>query len=420
MKLPPPAIMASWPKPNYINPESRGHGVAYVNAIFTALAFAVVMLRMYTRAWITYSVGTDDWLIFAALIFTIGMVAVTTLATENWGWNRHVWDVPPPWLSTVQKLNIAFQILYSQATSLTKISILWFCRRLLGAGKKGGMQWYNWTFLLAMFVAGMANVLFTITSIFQCAPIKAYWTVGPKFKHHCLNEGNVLFAASVINLFTDFMTTAVPMPLIWRLKLPIRQRLAVMSIFGLGVLVTVAGSVRTAFVWQSMVVGYDRTWLSWPILIAASAEINIGLICACAPALRPLVIHWFPQLDSSHGNSSYAGNQPSGSSKPWLSTGRSQKSHPMPDVDELPSANVGYEDDRDGIMRTVELEAWSESRPKHGQLMGHSYEIHPTDRSQSPSSLEMKEEITVFSSASSDKSSRALAREEAHRVHGWS
>ena len=140
-----------------------------MNAIFTALAFAVVMLRMYTRAWITYSVGTDDWLIFAALIFTIGMVAVTTLATENWGWNRHVWDVPPPWLSTVQKLNIAFQILYSQATSLTKISILWFCRRLLGAGKKGGMQWYNWTFLLAMFVAGMANVLFTITSIFQCA-----------------------------------------------------------------------------------------------------------------------------------------------------------------------------------------------------------------------------------------------------------
>ncbi|KAJ5481161.1 hypothetical protein N7539_007055 [Penicillium diatomitis] len=417
MQLPPKAIMATWPKPNYVNSESRGHGVAYVNAIFTFLALVVVMLRMYARAWITYSVGVDDWLIFAALIFTIGMVAVTTLATESWGWDRHVWDVPVVWLSTVQKLNVSFQILYSQATSLTKISILWFCRRLLGAGKKGGMQVYNWIFIIAMFVAFMANVLFTITSIFQCSPVKAYWTVDPQFKHHCLNEGNVLFAASVINLFTDFMTTAVPMPLIWRLKLPVRQRLAVMSIFGLGVLVTVAGSFRTAFVWQSMVVGYDRTWLSWPILITASIEINIGLICACAPALRPLVVKWFPRLDSSKGNSSYDPKARSGSSKPWLSTARSHKMIKNPDASIMAVTNVGYEDDQEGIMRTVELEAWS---TKQGQLTGHTYEIPPADRSRSPSSLEAKDDIIVYSSACSGQSSGVLGRDDTRRVRAWS
>lgn len=140
------------------------------------------------------------------------------------------------------------------------------------------IQWTGYTGSCLFLVLVLPSFFTAKVLIWNHRPIKAYWTVGPKFKHHCLNEGNVLFAASVINLFTDFMTTAVPMPLIWRLKLPIRQRLAVMSIFGLGVLVTVAGSVRTAFVWQSMVVGYDRTWLSWPILIAASAEINIGLV----------------------------------------------------------------------------------------------------------------------------------------------
>jgi hypothetical protein len=66
-----------------------------------------------------------------------------------------------------------------------------------------------------------------------------------------MNSGDILFAASVINIFTDFLVTALPMPLIWSLKLPARQRLAVISIFGLGIIVNVAGSFRTYFVWQA-------------------------------------------------------------------------------------------------------------------------------------------------------------------------
>jgi hypothetical protein len=93
-----------------------------------------------------------------------------------------------------------------------------------------------------------------------------------------MNDGAIVFSASVINIFTDFLVTTLPMPLIWSLKLPARQRLAVISIFGLGVVVNVAGSVRTVYVWKSMVVGYDATWLGWPVLIAATVEISLGLV----------------------------------------------------------------------------------------------------------------------------------------------
>ena len=81
-------------------------------------------------------------------------------------------------------------------------------------------------------------------------PVKAYWEVEPQYPHKCINTGYMLFAASVINIFTDFLVTALPMPLIWSLKLPTRQRLAVISIFGVGVIVNVAGSIRTYFVWK--------------------------------------------------------------------------------------------------------------------------------------------------------------------------
>lgn len=64
----------------------------------------------------------------------------------------------------------------------------------------------------------------------------------------CLDDGAIIFAASVVNIFTDLVVTTLPMPLIWGLKLPARQRLAVIYIFGLGVVVDVAGSAQTMYV----------------------------------------------------------------------------------------------------------------------------------------------------------------------------
>lgn len=112
------------------------------------------------------------------------------------------------------------------------------------------------------------------------SPIHAFWDLEPQYPHTCLNDGAAVFSASVINILTDFMCTVIPMPLIWNLKLPARQRIAVMSIFGLGIVVNVAGSVRTAYVYESMLATYDATWYGWPILLSAAVEINLGLVCS--------------------------------------------------------------------------------------------------------------------------------------------
>jgi len=168
MQLPPLAVMAQWPIPNYVDPPTRGHGALIVNIVCMSLAFVVVMLRLYTRFRITCSAGVDDILIVIGLIFAIAMVVVTSLATENWGWNRHIWDIPISWLPTVQKLNLCFQLMFSVSSSITKISLLWFCRRLLGAGK-GNFVAYNWAFILSMLFVGISCIMFTTISIFQCS-----------------------------------------------------------------------------------------------------------------------------------------------------------------------------------------------------------------------------------------------------------
>lgn len=167
MQLPPAAVLATW-TPNYVDPTTRGHGALIINVVFIILAILVVGLRLYTRFRITYSAGVDDLLIVIGLLFSIAMVVVTSYATEVYGWNRHIWDVPITWLPTVQKLNLVFQIMFSWSSSLTKISLLWFCRRLLGAGK-GSNRFFNWAFIGSMIFVGITCTLFTFISIFQCS-----------------------------------------------------------------------------------------------------------------------------------------------------------------------------------------------------------------------------------------------------------
>ncbi|KAJ5182712.1 hypothetical protein N7492_000328 [Penicillium capsulatum] len=407
MKLPPPAVMATWPTPNYVDPPTRGHGVLIVNIVCICFAFVVVILRLYTRLRITCSFGMDDILIVFGLIFAIAMVAVTSLATENWAWNRHIWDVPMTWLPTVQKLNLVFQIMFSWSSSITKISLLWFCRRLLGAGK-GNYMTFNCAFIGSMVFVVLSCTLFTFFSIFQCSPIKAYWDISPQYPHKCMNDGAIVFSASVINIFTDFLTTTLPMPLIWSLNLPARQRLAVISIFGLGIVVNVAGSVRTVYVWKSMVAGYDTTWLGWPVLVAAAVEINLGLICSSAPALRPLVTTFLPRLLQSTRNLGSSYNQRSPSQKLWSSTGRSRNSHMVMGRDR----QTGYESDRFEIFRTVEMESFSESRLANHNPIGHDYDVSVEPHAISPEDeVELKQGTMVFTSAASDHSSGSPSRD---------
>ncbi|KAJ5287197.1 hypothetical protein N7478_002883 [Penicillium angulare] len=396
MQLPPAAVIATWPTPNYVDPVTRGNGVLVVNIICISIAFVITLLRLYTRIFITMTAGTDDILIVISLVFSIAMVVITSVATEQWAYNRHMWDVPIDWFPTVERLFLAFQIMFSWASTFTKISILWFCRRLLGVGK-GLFTVWNWAFIGSMIFVTIDALLFTFITTFQCSPTKAFWEVDPQYPHSCLRDGDIVFAGSVINIFTDFLVTILPMPLIWSLNLPTRQRLAVISIFALGIVVNVAGSVRTVYAWKSQLTTYDQTWEGWPVLIAASVEINLGLICSSAPALRPLVATFLPGALPSKSMRASSSRQ-SRSNKLWSSASHSRASHMAINANPYQES---HENDRCEIMRTVEMATWSETRSEHDDIT-----VETESRAVSPNNAEVKEWPLVSTSVESSRSFR--------------
>jgi hypothetical protein len=61
-------VIISWPKANYLNPETRGAGLLIFNAVLIFIVTFTVLLRLYVRVYLLRWFGVDDLFIIAALV----------------------------------------------------------------------------------------------------------------------------------------------------------------------------------------------------------------------------------------------------------------------------------------------------------------------------------------------------------------
>lgn len=87
------------------------------------------------------------------------------------------------------------------------------------------------------------------------------------------------------------------MPVLATLKLPHRQKLALVAMFGLGFFVCIISTVRlVTFVNIQNGKDWDRTYTGAKIQYWSTVEVNASIACACIMTMKPLVQKWFPAL----------------------------------------------------------------------------------------------------------------------------
>ncbi|TKA78707.1 hypothetical protein B0A49_02522 [Cryomyces minteri] len=354
----PLSVVLTFPLPNYQHPQTRGGALVVVNFIFIILVLLAVGLRFYTRIAVKRWFGSDDVWIGLALLMTIGMTAVVLLANTRYGWNRHVWDIPVDLLTNSGIIAFVAKIAFTLAATFTRISLLCFYYRLI---KDGSVKWFKRLLHVSVAFVVSVCIVFLALTIWQCSPIEAYWVFPPIKDSKCLDEGTVTLAAGVINCVADLLVTVLPIPIVMQLQMPIRQRIGVIFLLSLGFIVTNAGVVRTYFIWKSLVKSYDETWFAYPLWIAAAVEIDLAVICACAPALKPL-------LSSFHGSSIASLGSKIG--QKWNSS-RSDRSRSRLDSREHSPNNTGNDALRAHLSDTQLLE----SAARHGTVP-HSTSSH--------------------------------------------
>ncbi|GAB1738464.1 hypothetical protein NU219Hw_g3270t1 [Hortaea werneckii] len=305
MRIPPLEVLSTWPTPNYDDPKTRGQASLIVNIIFLFLVLVAVALRVYSRTSVRRWFGLDDVMIGLATLFTIGLTVVVVLANERFGWNRHIYDVPFGQIEKANIIALTAKVLFTLAATFTRLSLCMFYYRLVG---DSGIVWFRWVVHTNVAFTISVCITFVFLSVFLCTPVQYYWEFPPSTDGHCLDEGIATLVAGVLNLAADFLATITPIPLVMRLNMRLKYRIGVSVLFGLGFIVIVAGIVRTYYIWKGLMDTYDETWYAYPLWIAAAVEIDVGVICACAPALKTL-FHF-----STTNTHDYYSQEPSGPS----------------------------------------------------------------------------------------------------------
>ena len=168
-------------------------------------------------------------------------------------------------------------------------------------------------------------------TIFHCDPVDALWDATVKAK--CINFHDVLIIFSSLNIGTDILILCLPVPQLWKLNIPRRRKYELMGIFSLGGLfvfssliaggvlivlsVCVASVIRVPYIAQISLL--DPSWSDVYGAIWSVVELNLGIVSACLPTLRPLFLHVFHGGYSSSSHRQPANKKSTGNAEDGLS-----------------------------------------------------------------------------------------------------
>ncbi|OBT60150.1 hypothetical protein VE03_10404 [Pseudogymnoascus sp. 23342-1-I1] len=310
MRFPPLDVVETWPKPNYIDPDRRGHASLIVQCMLVFLATVIVSIRLYARVAITKArVGIDDVIIIISLIFAIGLSGSVILAIRQYGWDVHIWDLPPKDTITSRKISWVAMLLYTTTVCLTKASILIFYQRIIVSKFDKIVTKCTLVFVIVYYAATFL-VLFL-----QCRPFQHYWEILiPAAAGTCVDESIHLITTATLNLLLDIVVFLIPLRSLIALKIRATQKIHLISLFSAGLIVIAAAAVRLAYTIIVTLHTYDVPWYGYITWLWASVEVHVSIICACVPSCRAFFVAWSKTF--SKGGSNIA-TSPSGAVKSY-------------------------------------------------------------------------------------------------------
>ncbi|PYI02385.1 hypothetical protein BO78DRAFT_377122 [Aspergillus sclerotiicarbonarius CBS 121057] len=241
------------------------------------------------------SIGVDDWLILAALVFVIGMGAV-----QIYGSVEDALGYPTPPFSTeeaeltelsrpqriVELVDWITWVLMTPANGLIKLSSFFLYRRVFAVGQERLFGMLSWALI---GLCTLWTLAFFFATIFGCGRHFAYpW--GPLGEIGSCNTNARLEAMMVTDLITDVFVWILPIPMVWRTQMKFGRKLAATGVLLLATISLAAAVVRLIVQGQITNGGYaahtdvDQTLtilLYWSMI-----ESGLALFASCLPTMR--------------------------------------------------------------------------------------------------------------------------------------
>ncbi|KAH8589850.1 hypothetical protein B0O99DRAFT_522425, partial [Bisporella sp. PMI_857] len=262
---------------------SRSGAIVRVVVASTVIAIPIIVLRLFSRYTTSY-IWWDDWVI-------AGAGASYNMDISSVGMGKHLWDVPPENLVTLQLLYYVSQMLYVGTKALAKISILLLFLRIFPDER---FRLATKIFLVWILCAAFT---FFIAIALQCIPVHAVWDMSVRGK--CINLSALVFSGAGLSIFEDTVIILLPVFELKSLRLTLAKRLLIIFVFAMGSFACITSIVRLQYLVTSHIRSLDVTWDSTNIIIWSILEGYSAVFCGCLITIRPLLVKHFPSIFQS-------------------------------------------------------------------------------------------------------------------------
>ncbi|KAI1114482.1 hypothetical protein F5Y14DRAFT_170806 [Nemania sp. NC0429] len=268
-----------------------------LKALFIALAFIAVVLRLVANWKYNRRLLFDDYISILAIPFLVAVAVLSSMAGNGF----HDPDSSP---YTIAQLAVGIAVFTPLALWTCKAPILFLYIRLFGIKK-----WLRVISHTTLVLTALVYVSGIIAIPPACTP-----------RTHELSEGfidNCQIRTRMINVYlgsvsvlADVIILVLPMPVVFGLKLLVRSRIGLVFLFLSG-LFAIAASIISLF-FKAVSLQAPMTSLALSIL-ATITECSVALIVGCVPSLRVL---WSkilkPSVKTSKGTYSTTGGPTGG------------------------------------------------------------------------------------------------------------
>ncbi|KAF2856139.1 hypothetical protein T440DRAFT_438863 [Plenodomus tracheiphilus IPT5] len=288
------------PAPQGVTPDFSGDRsdlqsrIIVVYLVLTAVSTIVLGLRLYTRIFIRrVIIGLDDALVVLSWVGCVAWLAVC-FQSFQYGFGQHLWNVRPEQMMNYTKMLVGIMITYVWTPAFAKLSLLALYYRL-----NPDRTVRSCIYALSVLIVGYSLAI-TIVAAGPCNPHS-------RPSGDCLTQLNLFMA--IINILTDALILCLPIPMLRALMLPMKQKVLLGMIFGLGSGVIVISTVRIIYVYN-YISNPDATYYQAAACIFSTVELNGGVICVCIALLKPFIQRYMPwMLSFSSSNGSRSGSR---------------------------------------------------------------------------------------------------------------
>lgn len=154
----------------------------------------------------------------------------------------------------------------------------------------------------------------------QCTDIRILWDYSTKAT--CWGRSTLValsYANLSLNIVTDMIFAIfIPVPMLWNINVTRRTRISLFCVLGLGCFACACAIIRITYVRTYGKYG-DWLWDSQYLTTWSVLELNIGIIAASLPSLRPLFKKFLGSMYGAGTNRKgyYSGGSMSRSKKNW-------------------------------------------------------------------------------------------------------